>query len=355
MIIIKYIEAAFLSLIFCVNLIFFDDDALLKKVTSPPQKEEIYIAERDLLMDIYHPSSAKRVRSNMLIIHGATEFGKDDPRLVRICELFARLGFKLYVPNVRELIEWNMGSSGVDDIVYIYQRFLQPEEKLSRGMLSYSTGCLALFAAASREEISSDVDYLVSFGGYYDAKNMLLFMTTEFYNDAGIWKECPYEKEVDTIFLKKNIDLIEGEEEKEIVLMIIDEGPKKELIERLSDKNKVLVELLYNDDRNRFFQLYDKIDPSVKKLFQQSSPGHYLDKVKADCLIAHSMPDFVIPHTESRLLAKGLKDRVKGYYTFRFFSHVDRKFTKFDFKEMLLVYIPDMVKFYKFIYKLLTF
>lgn len=355
MIIVKYIEAAFLSLLFCINLTFFDDDALLKKITPPPQREEIYIAERDLLMDIYRPSPARRVRSNMLIIHGATEFGKDDLRLVRICELLARLGFELYVPNVRELIEWNIGSSGVDDVVYIYQRFLQPEEKLSRGMLSYSTGCAALFPAASREEISSDVDYLISFGGYYDAKNMLLFMTTEFYNEAGVWKKCPHRKEMDRVFLKKNLDLVKGEDEKELVLMIIDEEPKKELMGRLSDKNRALVELLYNNDRDRFFQLYDKIAPSVKKLFQQSSPRHYLDKIKADCLIAHSMPDFVIPHTESRLLAEGLKDKVKGYYTFRFFSHVERKFTKLGFKEILLVYIPDMVKFYKFIYKILIF
>lgn len=362
MVIIKYIEAAFLSLIFCINLIFFDNDELLKKITLPPQRRELYIAEKDLppstqrrwglLMDIYRPSPPKKARSKMLIIHGATEFGKDDPRLVRICELLTRLGFELYVPNVWELMEWQIGTSGVDDIVYLYEKFLQPEKRLSKGMLSYSTGCTALFLAASREEISSDIDYLISFGGYYDAKNMLLFMTTGFYNECGAWKQCPQEKELNRIFLIKNLNLVKVEE-RDIVSIIIDEGPKHELMDKLSEESRALVELLYNDDKDKFYQLYDKIDPSVKRLFEQASPRYYLDKIEADCFIAHSVPDFVIPHIESSLLAEALKDRVKGYYTFRFFQHVEREFRDLDLKRVFLVYIPDIIKFYKFIYRML--
>lgn len=362
MIIIKYVEAALLSLMFCINLIFFENNELLKKITQLPERRELYIQEenlspqpqrcRGLLMDIYRPSPPKRVRSKMLIIHGATEFGKDDIRLVRICELLARLGFELYVPNIRELMEWQIGTSGVDDIVYIYKKFLQPEKRLSKGLLSYSTGCAVLFLAASVEEISSDIDYLISFGGYYDTKNILLFMTTGFYNESGVWKKCPQEKMLNRIFLKKNLNLVK-EEEREIVSLIIDRGPEDELMDGLTSESRALVELLYNDDKDRFYQLYDKIDHSVKRLFQQSSPRYYLDKIKADCFIAHSVPDFVIPHTESKLLAEALKDKVRGYYTFRFFHHVERKFRDLDLKKVFLVYIPDIIKFYRFIFRML--
>lgn len=362
MIIIKYVEAALLSLMFCINLIFFENDELLKKITLPPERRELYISEENLspqpqrrgglLMDIYRPQPPKRVRSKMLIIHGATEFGKDDIRLVRICELLARLGFELYVPNVRELMEWQIGTSGVDDIVYIYKRFLQPEKKLSKGILSYSTGCAALFLAASREEINSDIDYLISFGGYYDTENMLLFMTTGFYNESGVWKKCPRKKELNKIFLKKNLNLVK-EQDREIVLTIIDRGPEGELMNELSEESRALIELLYNDDKDNFYQLYDRIGPSAKRLFQQSSPRYYLDKVKADCLIAHSVPDFVIPHTESKLLAEALKDRVRGYYTFRFFQHVEREFKDLDLNKIFLIYIPDIIKFYRFIFRML--
>ena len=132
--IIKGINAAFLSLIFCINLIFFEDDKLINSITTPPLREEIYIQEKDLLMDIYTPVN-KNPRSKMLIIHGATEFGKEDERLVRICDLLARLGLKLYVPSVRELVHWNMGTTGVEDVIYIYKKYLSKEGKIKTGML----------------------------------------------------------------------------------------------------------------------------------------------------------------------------------------------------------------------------
>lgn len=349
--IIKAINATFLSLIFCVNLIFFDDDRLIKSITPAPARKEVYIAERDLLMDIYTPKD-KKPRTKMLIIHGATEFGKEDTRLIRICDLLSRLGFKMYVPNVKELMQWDMGTTGVDDIVYIYKQYLSGEGKIKRGMLSYSVGCAAMFIAASDEEISSDIDYLISFGGYYDTKNILLFMTTGLYKEEGEWERYPYEKAISEIFLERNIHLVK-EEERETVYNIIEEGPKEYLMDRLSEETKSLVGLIYNRDKDNFYRLYEKIAPSVKDVFENISPKNYLKKVKTDCYIAHSVPDFVIPHTESDLLAKDLGDSVKGFYKFRFFRHVERKFQDISFKKIFLVYIPDAIKFYIFIYKML--
>lgn len=350
--IIKGINAAFLSLVFCINLIFFDNDRLIKSITAAPIKEEVYIAERDLLMDIYAPSGNKPARSKMLVIHGATEFGKEDERLVRICELFARLGFKLYVPNVKELMQWNMATTGVDDIIFIYKKYLSGEDEIRKGMLSYSVGCAALFIAASDDEISSDVDYLISFGGYYDAKNVLLFMTTGLYKEEGRWKRYQQEKDINKIFLERNIYMIK-EGERGIVHRIIEEGPKEDLMNKLSEETKSLISLMYNRNKDNFYKLYDKVAPSVKNVFENISPKNYLKKIKADCYIAHSVPDFVIPHTESALLVKDLGDNVKGYYRFRFFRHVERKFQEVSFRKIFSEYIPDSVKFYIFIYKLL--
>ena len=349
--IIKAINAAFLSLIFCVNLIFFDDDRLIKSIAPAPIKEEVYMAEKDLLMDIYTPQN-KKPRTKMLIIHGATEFGKEDLRLIRICDLLARLGLKLYVPNVKELMQWNMDTTGVDDIVYIYKEYLLNEDNLGEGMLSYSVGCAAMFIAASDDEINPGIDYLISFGGYYDTKNVLLFMTTGFYKEEGRWRRYPYRKIISETFLKRNIHMVK-EDERETVYKIMEEGPEDVLMSGLSEETKSLVSLIYNRDRDNFYRLYDKIGPSVKDIFEDISPKNYLKKVNADCYIAHSVPDFVIPHTESDLLAKDLGNNVKGHYKFRFFRHVERKFEDISFKKIFYEYIPDAIKFYIFIYKML--
>jgi len=108
-----------------------------------------------------------------------------------------------------------------------------------------------------------------------------------------------------------------------------------------------------NRDKDNFYLLYDKISPSAKDTFENISPKNYLNKIKADCYIAHSVPDFVVPHTESDLLARALGNKVKGYYKFRFFRHVERKFQDVSLKKIFLIYIPDAIKFYIFIYKMI--
>ena len=189
-------------------------------------------------------------------------------------------------------------------------------------------GCAVLFIAASDDEISSDVDYLVSFGGYYDTKNVLLYMTTGFYKEKGEWKRYPHEKTISKIFLEKNTHMVK-EDERAALYRIIEEGPKDELLKGLSGEAKNLVGLIYNRNKDAFFRLYDKIDPAAKKIFEDIAPKNYLKKIKADCYIAHSVPDF------------------------GFFSHVERKFRGFSLKKIFFEYIPDTIKFYIFIYRML--
>ncbi len=338
---------------------------VLAWVTPAPSVEHLQIpqGERNIRADLYFRRDGKK-RAAIVLTHGIIEDGKDDPRLVRFAQSLSRSGFVVLVPELRGMKSFRILLSDVDDIVASFGYLSSLKDRVDEkkiGLLGFSYGAGPTLMAAASPSIHDRVKFLVSFGGYYDPINVIRFITTgtyEYGREKGFLKPDPYGK---WIFFKNNVDYVENKKDRQLLRVVFEneqKGNKKEgteLLQQLSPQGRDLYKLLVNEDPNQTDVLIKKIDPKVQEYLKKVSMISIVPTIRAYLLIGHGSTDPLIPYTESLRLADAVKDKTKVHLAIlRLFSHVDPAPMSFLSWDFLTVYFPSMIKFYYFVYDLLS-
>ncbi|OGL13765.1 MAG: hypothetical protein A3F92_10180 [Candidatus Rokubacteria bacterium RIFCSPLOWO2_12_FULL_71_22] len=226
----------------------------------------------------------------LVLVHGLTPAGKDDPRLQQAAGLLARAGFDVVVPTIPGLTR---GRLRPDDAVPVVAALAARDAPTA--LVSVSVGAGPALLAAADPRVRDRVRVVVSLGGYASARELVRYYLTGGYAFGAVHGRVAHDPRAVEAFVRANADL-------------------------LDDATRALL-------RARAFERIDaRLDsasPELERLFRALSPADGVSRVRARLLLVHGRADQAVPYTESlrlaaarpertRLVVVGLLDHVEG-------------------------------------------
>ena len=303
--------------------------------------------------DLYTPAG-ERSHSAVLLFLGVNPAGRDDPRVVGLAEGLARAGVIVMVPWSDTMTQKRVTIDETDRLVRAYE-FLLSQERVDRsraGMGGFCVGASFVTVAATDPRIRESVKFVNFFGGYFDARDLVVAVTSEsrFYGDTvEVWTPDRLSREVVAQHLIGG--LAEPSEALLLAQVFITEGATltPSAIASLSQEAQAVYSLLSSPTLDEARTLINELSDSTTATLASISPATTIENLDARVLIMHDRQDELVPSEESRRLAEALSDRGDVYYTeFSLFRHLDPTRTVSP-----PVFVKEVFKLYMHMYNVL--
>jgi hypothetical protein len=310
------IKRAFVSLLILADSVRPPEKAVMGKFLDGPSVKRVGIPSRgrSLQADLYVPKDGG-LHFPLVIVHGVNPTGKDDEQLVLLAKDFARAGFLVLVPDFEGMKSLRIRISEAEDVLqsflYISRR---QDAKRGGGMLGISYGAGPMLLASADPRIRNKVSVVVSFGGYFNLRNVMLFALTgkfEYGRHRG-WLRP--EESFRWMFAYRNLDLLRVPADRNTLRKIMEMRNRYEtaqaasLVKSLGPEGRALYDFLMNKDQERFDLLYENLPVALREQVYQLSPERAVKYIQASFIIAHGTEDYSIPYTESLRLADAVGD-----------------------------------------------
>lgn len=277
--------------------------------------------------DLYLPAGEGK-RSGMLLFLGVNPAGRDDARVVNLAEALARSGVVVMVPWSEAMTQKRVEAADVDNLVRAFEYLAAHEavdgERL--GMAGFCVGASFALAAAQDERVRERVSVFNSFGGYYDARDLMaaVIARQRFYeDDVRAWQPADLSVEVVRRHL---IDTLPAEDERQLLWQALasDSDAPAGLPNGLSAEAQAMYALLTAPDLETARRLLDRLPPDALDTLRRISPSANIDRLRAKLLVMHDREDRLVPSEESRRLVDAAPGGAEVHYTeFSFFNHLD--------------------------------
>ncbi len=333
--------------------------ALLSSLTAPPRKASLSfrLEEESLELKAYLYLPARKARHPaILLVHGLSEWGRDDPRLQSLAGALSRAGFAVLLPEFPAMKALRAEKASSKRIARAFRHLISLEEVDSTraGILAFSFGAGPVFLASAEPELGERLSFIIAFGPYFEPQNVIRYITTgsfEYEDESG---RFPPEASAKWLFLAYNLHLIASERDR----MILEEVVRRKLMEEGADIEELrpalgsegshILTLIENKDPLLTEPLLQGLSPRLKGMLKDFSLKRAIERVRARVYLAHGKPDPFIPHTESLRLARALpKGRLKALAILSLFGHTDPR------EGLSLTALKEGAKFYGFIYAVL--
>jgi hypothetical protein len=352
---------AFLTTILLRDLVKLEEESWLVRL-SPVSRESIPAREGvpALQADLYRRALG-RDEPGFLLIHGLTDMGRRDPALVRLARRLAAAGRTVMVPEFPGMKDFRVGENETGEIVGSFLRLLETEgvDGDRCGLMAFSYAAGPAILAASDPLIRDRVKFVVSFGGYYDLRNVIKFITTGAHEYSGTsYRDNPgdYAK---WYFILSNADLLDGQDRRILsriaLARIRGSGVNSEILEReLGPHGLAVWRLVTNRDPARFQELVEGLPPRILGKIDALSLEGREGGLGARLIIGHGRPDDLIPFTESMRLAEAYRGMAPVHLEIlELFSHVTREDVPVTPRTMMTTYIPEFYRMYALLHDIL--
>ena len=325
-------------------------------VTGEPVKSEIvyYFDQTQGIADLYKPSGSGEY-SAVLLFLGVNPAGRDDPRVVGLANSLARSGMIVMIPWSQEMAQKNIDQTAIPNLISAFKALknLEGVDQNRIGVAGFCVGASLITAAAANPEISNDVRFINFFGGYYNALDLIVSISSgkSFYGQTiQSWEPDQLTKEV---FTNELINTVSDDSDQHILknMFLPDKIIQDEYKILNSNEAKIVYELLNAPELERAKELVKQLPISSKNQLELISPSSYIDDINADVLIMQNREDNLIPVEESRRLAKALSLKTQISYTeFSIFEHIEPT------KPMdMIPFLNESFKLIKHMYKILRY
>lgn len=277
--------------------------------------------------DLYLPAGEGK-RSAMLMFLGVNPAGRDDARVVNLAEALARSGVVVMVPWSEAMTQKRIEAGEVDNLVRAFE-YLAAHDAVDGdrlGMAGFCVGASFALAAAQDARVSERVSVFNSFGGYYDARDLMtaVIARQRFYeDDVRAWQPADLSVEVVRRHL---IDTLPAEDERQLLWQALAAGSDAPagLPNGLSDEAQAVYALLTSPDLETARRLLDRLPPDALDTLIRISPSANIGRLRAKLLVMHDREDRLVPSEESRRLVDAAQPYADVHYTeFSFFNHLD--------------------------------
>ena len=298
--------------------------------TGEPRLEEVsYPTENGSgVADLYTPAG-DGTHGAVLLFLGVNPAGRDDPRVVGLAEGLVQAGVIVLIPWSQEMTQKKVSASEIESLVYAYEYLLENErvDPERSGMGGFCVGASFAAVAAQDARIRDQVKFVNFFGGYYDAKDLTVSVTSEsrFYEDiTEPWTPDRLSREVVSSHLIEGIPDTGERALLERVFIIRDTIIADELLATMSTEAQTVHRLLSGVSRSEADALISGLPNEMRTELASISPATRLQDLDARVLIMHDRQDKLVPSEESRRLADALSEKGGVYHTeFSLFQHVD--------------------------------
>ncbi len=299
-------------------------------VSSAPVRREVEFPVRDGVgvADLYsQPGGGKR--GSVLLFLGVNPAGRDDPRVVGLADGLARTGVVVMIPWSDTMTDQRVDVSEVDNLVNAFE-FLIAQDNVDperSGMGGFCVGASLATVAAQDERIRSKVKFVNFFGGYYDARDLIISVVSHsrFHDDVvDPWPPDVLSKRVVTTHL---IEGLPNEDERALLTRVFvtkDAALSDEVVRSLSSEAQAVYRMLEGVSLDEARTLVDRLPESTIETVRAMSPATRIEELEARVLIMHDRQDSLVPSEESRRLAEALAGRGGFSHTeFSLFQHLD--------------------------------
>ena len=304
----------------------------LKATTPAPERTTVIFpaAGQTVRGDLY--LSGKPL-AGILLLPGAAEEGKDDPRLRAFAASLARAGFAVLVPDLEGFRSLRVGSRDIRETAdafawLVSQGNLAPQGRAGIFSFSYASGPAILAALDPR--IAERVRFIMAVGGYYNLIDVLVFFTTGYYRHEGGWRHMEPNHYGKWVFVASNIGRLSDPEDRRLFRlaaerkMVDPNAPVDDLAALLGPEGRRLYEFIDNRDPAKALVLINRLpDFILREVNALNVARHDLTRLRARMIILHGYDDDIIPYTESVALARSFQPGQARLYLVHGLMHVD--------------------------------
>lgn len=306
----------------------------LKEATPAPARVAMtyQVGGRAYGGDLYRPGEAAKAR--LVLVPGAAEAGKDDPRLVAFAETFARARFTVLVPDIENLRELKVAPSDVraiaDALRHLSSLDNGPPAPLGLAAISYAAGPAIL--AALEPDVREDLGFILAIGGYHDIEAVVTFFTTgSFREEPGqAWQRREPNAYGRWVFVRANAPRIADARDRVLLASMAERklrdlaAPVDDLAAKLGPEGGSVHALLRNRDPEAVAGLIASLPPAIRNdMAALDLARHDLTPLRANVILIHGRDDAIIPYTESAALAAALPPERVMLYLVDNLAHVD--------------------------------
>ena len=272
----------------------------LSRATPPPVRRSVMLAG-GAPADLWRPTRTPP-HPGLVLVHGLTPEGKDDPRLARAADLLARGGLAVMVPDLPAMRAQRLRPSDAEVVAAAVRALAAtpgvPDADLT--VLAISVGTGPAIGAAMDSEIQTRVRLWVSLGGYAEARELVRYFTTGAYAFQGISGRVRFDPALAREFLALNLDLVREPRDRAALQAGLsgaslppDAGPEA----------RAVLAVLENRDPARVDALLAALPPETQGLLDALSPARHAQRLRGRLVLVHGRDDPAIPYTESLRLA----------------------------------------------------
>jgi acetyl esterase/lipase len=312
-----------------------DAPSKLKSVTGVPTRTPLRLPAggRTIAVDLYLP--ANRPLAAILLLPGAAETGKDDPRLQAFARSMARARFAVVVPDLEGFRSLRVSSEDIGDVADAFAWLaarpdLAPQGRAGMISFSYASGPAVL--AALRPATAGKVRFMLTVGGYYNLRDVLTFFTTGYYRQNGEWRHMEPNSYGKWVFVLSNINRLSNPHDRELFRQAAQrkladvKAPLHDLEPGLSPEGKSVLDFVENRDLARAGRLMDRLPEQIRREIDSLNvAGYDLSGLRARMILVHGYDDDIVPYTESVALAKALPRGQARLFLVHGLKHVNLK------------------------------
>ena len=259
----------------------------LSTLTATPSRQPLLVPGASV--DLYARAGTHRAAA-LVLVHGFSPAGKDDPRVREAAALLSRAGFDVAVPTIPGLTRGRLGSEDVEPVVATLAARAEPSV-----VVAVSVGAGPALLAAADPRVRDRVRAVLSLGGYASASEVVRFWLTGAYGYDGLGGRVAHDPELVRMFVRANGD-------------------------RLDPPSRALLEGGDPEDASR---LLAAPPAELQRYLDALSPVRVARDIRARLILVHGRGDRAVPYTESLRLAAarperttlvlvGVVDHVKG-------------------------------------------
>jgi dienelactone hydrolase len=228
-------------------------------------------------VDLY-VSPSLRAPPGLVLVHGITDRGKDDPQVQGAARLLARAGWAVAVPTVAGLTVLRLR---LDDSLAVAAaaRALTDQRYRPLAILGVSLGAAPALAASAEPDISPRLSAVMTLGGYASARELLRYALTGAYAFGDVRGRRPVDEAGIARFAGANAELVAG-------------------------SGRALVD---NREPAAIDGLIAALPESTQGLLDALSPSTFVSRSSAPLFLLHGREDRTVPFTESLRLSEAAR------------------------------------------------
>jgi pimeloyl-ACP methyl ester carboxylesterase len=248
----------------------------------------------------------------LLFVNGVVREGRNYPPVQNLARGLARAGYLVVVPDLPGLTTDEITEETVSSTVEVAQAVAvdRPDVLDGRvGLIGVSTGATLALLTAERAEVRERISVVAGIAPYTDIRTVLNIATTGHYRSGEEY--VPYEADsfLSYVVARSMFAALPSGEDRDALRAELEEidrldpeplaGLRTRPTGDLSPAARSVIELLANQNPERFDELYEALPPEIRERMERLSPLAGDERITAPVELASGSRDKYFPISES--------------------------------------------------------